>query len=360
MENFQLPLPNTEWIPVGESWHPNMEIRMQIAFDRPLLQQQIEHNLPLLNTLQRAAYNSVIEAVNGEPSLFFLDGPGGTGKTFVENLLLATVWKTGGIALAVASSGIAAILLDSGRTAHSTFRIPIDIDLDSYCGVDIESPGAFLLQKVQLIIWDECSMQHRYCFEAVDMTLRDIRGNEQLPFGGVTVLFAGDFQQCLPVVPSGSRSQITSASLKASNLWNGITVLRLEENLRLLAGNLTVPQRVAAEEYADWILKIGEGRIRSETEESIEIPSNMRVQDNKLSQLIATIYPGIGESIVSPEYLSERAILAARNIDVDALNDEILDLLPGNERVYLSADSVSAEDEETYGPEILNALVVPG
>jgi hypothetical protein len=334
---------------------------MQIAFDRPTLQQQLNNNLPRLNTLQRQAYDSVMNAVNNDqPALFFLDGPGGTGKTFVENLLLATVRHAGGIALAVASSGIAAILLDCGRTAHSTFRIPIDIDNDSYCSLNLESPGAYLMQKVKLIIWDECSMQHRYCFEAVDRTLRDVRGNDSTAFGGVTVLFAGDFRQCLPVVPSGSQSQITSASLKASTLWNEVTVLRLEENLRLLAGSLSPQERSAAEEYADWILKIGEGRIRSETEECIEIPDNMRVQNNKLIELIATIYPGIAEHIVSPEYLSERAILAARNIDVDALNNDILELIPGQEKVYLSADSVSAEDEEAYGPEILNALVVPG
>ena len=176
--------------------------------DNSTLQQKIDTNLPLLNTLQRTAYDAVMDAVNGEPKLFFLDGPGGTGKTFVENLLLATVRRNGGIALAVASSGIAAILLDSGRTAHSTFRIPIEIDRDSYCTMNSnkESPIAYLMKRVKLIIWDECSMQHRYCFEAVDRTLRDIRGDESVSFGGVTVLFAGDFRQCLPIVPSGSRS----------------------------------------------------------------------------------------------------------------------------------------------------------
>ncbi len=57
--------------------------------------------------------------------MFFVDGPGGTGKTFLYNLLLGHMRVRGGIALAVASSGIAALLMEGGRTAHSRFKIPI-------------------------------------------------------------------------------------------------------------------------------------------------------------------------------------------------------------------------------------------
>ena len=88
-------------------------------------------------------YSSV---VNGTPMGFFLGAPAGKGKTYVENLLLGMVrcdvsphflvslpalskltQVQGEIALAAASSGIAAILLDLGRTAHSTWKIPLDI-----------------------------------------------------------------------------------------------------------------------------------------------------------------------------------------------------------------------------------------
>jgi hypothetical protein len=50
---------------------------------------------------------------------------GGTGKTFLLNTILAYVRKEKGIAVATASSGIAATLLRLGRTAHSRFRLPI-------------------------------------------------------------------------------------------------------------------------------------------------------------------------------------------------------------------------------------------
>ena len=57
---------------------------------------------------------------------FFIDAPRGTGKTFSTNLLLAKVRQRKYIAIAVASSGIAATLLKGGITAHSTFKLPLD------------------------------------------------------------------------------------------------------------------------------------------------------------------------------------------------------------------------------------------
>jgi hypothetical protein len=69
------------------------------------------------------------------PGCFFIDSPGGCGKTFTLNLLLAFVRARSGIALPVATSGIAALLLDGGTTAHSRFRIPLGVTADAICGV---------------------------------------------------------------------------------------------------------------------------------------------------------------------------------------------------------------------------------
>ena len=53
--------------------------------------------------------------------------------------------------------------------------------------------------------------------EAIDLTLKDIRNNDQL-FGGILVVFGGDFQQILPVVLKGSREQIVGQCLQCSRL----------------------------------------------------------------------------------------------------------------------------------------------
>ncbi|GBP31344.1 hypothetical protein EVAR_13463_1 [Eumeta japonica] len=66
----------------------------------------------------KQVYETLMQAVdNNTGGLFFLDAPGGTGKTFVISLILATIRSRCDIALALASSGIAATLLDGGRTA---------------------------------------------------------------------------------------------------------------------------------------------------------------------------------------------------------------------------------------------------
>ena len=67
----------------------------------------------------------------GLPSAFFVSGPGGTGKTHVYSLLLASVRLQGRVALAVASSGVAALLLEGGTFGHARFKIPLELDFDT-------------------------------------------------------------------------------------------------------------------------------------------------------------------------------------------------------------------------------------
>lgn len=79
------------------------------------------------------------------------------GKIFLLNLILAEVRRMHEIALAVASSGIAATLLD-GRP-----------DTGKSSGM------AGVLKKCQLSILDECTMAHEKGLEALDQTMRDFR-----------------------------------------------------------------------------------------------------------------------------------------------------------------------------------------
>ena len=76
--------------------------------------------------------NSVLK---NEPNFFFISGHGGTGKTFLWNTVVTYLRAQRRIVLTVASSGVASLLLPNGRTAHSRFRIPIDIDELSVCDI---------------------------------------------------------------------------------------------------------------------------------------------------------------------------------------------------------------------------------
>lgn len=106
------------------------------------------------------------------------------------------------IVLPLASSGIASMLMPGGRTAHSRFRIPIVIDDCSSCAISHDYDIAVLIKHTSLIIWDEAPMQHRYSFECLDRSLRDIikfvdKTRYNMPFGGITVVLGGNFRQIL-------------------------------------------------------------------------------------------------------------------------------------------------------------------
>ena len=69
------------------------------------LNDYVSVNEPLLVVDQRAAYNTILDGINRKAGgIIFLDAPGGTGKTFVINLLLAKIRQQSKIAIAVASS----------------------------------------------------------------------------------------------------------------------------------------------------------------------------------------------------------------------------------------------------------------
>nr|XP_043619865.1 uncharacterized protein LOC122591678 [Erigeron canadensis] len=113
-----------------------------------------------------------------EGGVFFVYGYGGTGKTFLWKTLRAAVRSRGDIVLNVASSGIASLLLEGGRTTHSRFIIPIHIVENSVCSIDPQSDLAGLIKETKLIIWDEAPMIHKHCFEALDRSMRDILGSD--------------------------------------------------------------------------------------------------------------------------------------------------------------------------------------
>jgi hypothetical protein len=135
------------------------------------------------------------------------------------------------IVLYVASSGIAALLLSGGRTAHSMFKIPVDqLHEHSTCSIAKESQYAEMMNIAKLLIWDEARNQSQYVFEAVDHLLQDVRNNK-CPFGRITVVFGGDFQQTLPIVPQGYYKDIVSYTLRKLYLRPHIHVLHLCQNM---------------------------------------------------------------------------------------------------------------------------------
>jgi hypothetical protein len=111
--------------------------------------------------------------------------------------------------------------MPGGHTAHSIFKIPIKINDGSICKFSKQSDTTNLLHRAALIIWDEVAMTKRQSDETLDRSLQDIMGCD-LPFCGKVTVFGGDFRQVLPVVPRGTRAQITDGTLLRSCIWKDV------------------------------------------------------------------------------------------------------------------------------------------
>nr|GEZ00428.1 ATP-dependent DNA helicase PIF1-like [Tanacetum cinerariifolium] len=128
-----------------------------------------------LTSKQKGIYSTVMDVVDKNTGgMFFVYGYRGTGKTYLYKTMPVALRSQGHIVLNVASSCIAALLLEGGRTAHSRFAIPINILEDTMCHIPADSDLVDLIRQEKFIIWDEAPMIQSYCYEAFDRTLRDI------------------------------------------------------------------------------------------------------------------------------------------------------------------------------------------
>lgn len=249
--------------------------------------------------------------------VFFVYGFGGTGKTFLWKTLSAALRSKGSIVLNVASSGIASLLLEGGRTAHSRFSIPLNPDEFTTCNIKPSSDLGNLVKEAQLIVWDEAPMMSKYCFESLDKSLRDVVGNDfNMPFGGKVIVFGGDFRQVLPVINGGSRTEIVLASLNFSYIWDYCKVLRLTKNMWLLSKNLTHQEAKDLKQFSEWILAIGDGRLAEPNygEALIDIPEEFLITEasNPIETICTEVYgdPNILQDKKDPTFFQRRAILS--------------------------------------------------
>ncbi|PIA29552.1 hypothetical protein AQUCO_05900055v1 [Aquilegia coerulea] len=297
LTNFSpMPLP-------GMSTHYHVNNRLvqeELDYDHSELEREFSELHGHLNEEQRFVFDKVVHAVDSkEGGLYFVYGSGGTGK----------------IVLAVASSGIASLLLPGGRTAHSRFKIPLE-----------KTDLAQLIQRADLVVWDEAPMNHRNIFEAVDKTFQDLMHDaDGHIFGGKTILLGGDFRQTLPVVSKGSREDVVAASISRSYLWSKCQIFILKANMRLRNNNLKgrIPTR-SVNEYDDssWI----------------KIPEDLLIENNgdPIQQIVETIYPDVSTRFAEPNYLKDRCILTPTNDCVDSVNQAVLSRIPMASRIYAS------------------------
>ncbi|KAM0826906.1 hypothetical protein ACQ4PT_068551 [Festuca glaucescens] len=348
----------------------------EMQYDKSSLKVESLSLCKQLNEDQRSIYDQILHTIS-QPvgKVFFVSGHGGTGKTFLWRAIITTLRANDHIVLAVASSGVASLLLPGGRTAHSRFRIPIDIDEQSMCNVSRGTNLAELIQKSTLILWDEAPMTQRRCFEAVDRSLKDILSADDssradLPFGGKTVVLGGDFRQVLPVIEGGSRGDVIDSSLIRSPLWDQVTVLKLRMNMRLSNPHISEEQSRELTSFADWVLAVGDGTVPMTTREGEASPSWICIPNDVAllsdadpkGTIIDAIYESFAQNYNDPAYLGSRAIVCPTNSNTDDINDIVLSKVPGDVTHFDSCDTICqsmdhvADADLLYSPEFLHGI----
>ncbi|MBW0501357.1 hypothetical protein O181_041072 [Austropuccinia psidii MF-1] len=188
--------------------------------------------------------------------LAYSDGQGGSGKTFLLKTIIIKANRQRIATIEVLASGISALLLVGGTTAHSMLGIQLDMHSETSCTwLPSDSKGK-RWQEIRLIIWDEISLQHRYAIKAVDCSFCDLH-QQQVPFGTLSFVYSGDFRQILPVFKGGIISDQAFACLKHSYLWDSLHQFTLTQNLQLAPSTSnTNPNQP---NFVDWLLAIGDG-----------------------------------------------------------------------------------------------------
>ena len=328
--------------------------RIRLQYNKDICMANYTEKVETLNGEQRNFVNGVLEKIEQDNgSLVFLNGPAGRGKTYAYNILLNYIRGQGDVALACASSAIAAMNYPGGRTAHNIFKIPVKEDYldlsEIQCDVLMNGERADVLRSCKLIIWDEFSMMHRQNFEAVLVMLKKIRRNK-VPSAGIVIVCLGDFRQIPPVIQNGTTNDTINASILSSPTWPLFTRF-----------DFTIPVRQSEDsEYAEMLDHIGNGTLKRN--ENDEVALDLISATISLENLIDFVYTDLKEKGIADT--TNSALLSVRNIVVDDINQKKILFLRTDEVTVLSHDTLDGETDsqlEQLGltEDFLNSMTKP-
>jgi ATP-dependent DNA helicase PIF1 len=235
----------------------------------------------------------------------FLTGAAGTGKSFAINLLFRFLDSKGVMYGKTATTGVAALNI-GGTTIHSWSGMGLADDggMDLLNKVSENTKAVNRIKNSRVLVIDEVSMAKADLIEKLDIVCQYIRDDER-PFGGIQVIFVGDFMQLPPVFTKFEKEEFAFES----QAWRDskVEMVHLTEIIR----------QHDDKQFAQFLNDVRMGKVK----------------DLKLlEECINRKFPDDGIKPVK---------LFCKNIDVDDYNLRELDKIVGPSQTYRSTDEAS-------------------
>jgi hypothetical protein len=344
-----------------------LNIRLTLESPNNQGQQAIE------NRLWEEIINFRDNPIQPSSSFFMVLGPAGTGKTSLMKKLHARCRSEGILIQCCASTTLASLMTEGGKTAHSLFKYPVSEDED----IDEESKPKCrlynterlaMLNETTVIFWDEFISNHRYIFEAVQRIITK----------KIVYVFTGDFAQILPVMKYATPDEIMNSTILFSDYWSKFQILYLTENMRILnlansLNTMSDRQRRNANDqiqYNATLLNIAsnissvdcnviEEQVPDKHTNIIALTNIQYFQNDEESIAVSWLYPN---NEFNCNIAMNRVILSTTNDSVDKWNTLIQDLNPNESIPLLSKDEFNEVDDphgylqQNLTPDMLNSI----
>lgn len=206
--------------------------------------------------------------------------------------------------------------------------------------------------------------------ECVDRALKDICASEDL-FGGIPILFSGNFRQILPILPHGNVISQAEACLKRSYIWAAVQKFSLKTNVRLLGTALMDPEETAWNcNFSKWLLKLGSGQLQDLQYANVSVDHCLFTRVcppvSFDENFVQTIYDQVNTLVSQKNWLAlenyyeERCLITPLTKTVDHINRFLMGETAGDLHVSHSIDRMDEDFPEQVLIEVLNTFLING